>query len=373
MFFALVLLSTAIPALAWNNSTLSIGLGPALAAVGLTTLASQAGRLNNTSIGQGLLARLTTGNYTLFAPDNAVFSNATNTSSFPSDDNLFANALAYHIVSGSFTHTNETGNQTNATLEAENYPNVTIGRTLLDNSSVVELEGNKSQVLVWSDINHTVQMYNQPKNVSVLNSTLVGNFLVNRINGVLVIPPDVSDVLVEQNLTYLANYLNSTTITSSNGTNETITQLLDSDSIAGFTFFAPDNAAFDLARSSLNTTASVPVMENHIVNVSTIYSPSLTPSENLTSVGGEPLTFTTNSSGTFVHSGNVANARIIKMDMLCRNGVLHMLDRVLINTATNPAAATSAHEAATASAEVSTTETGPVGVPTTAGLTGSKA
>ncbi|KAK0200078.1 FAS1 domain-containing protein [Desarmillaria ectypa] len=376
MFVALALLATAlqVPALAWNNSTQYLtGLGQALQGAGLTTLGSQAGRLNNTIIGRALLARLILGNYTLFAPDNEAFANATNSSSLSSDDNLFALTILYHIVSGDFSSTNGT----NATLEAATYPNVTIGRTLLDDPSVVQLEGHKSQVLVWSSIDGTVQMYNQPTSVSVQNSTVFENLLVNRINGILLIPPNVSDVLAEQNLTYLASFLNSATITSSNGSNETVTGLLDGDSVHGFTFFAPDNAAIELEGSSLtsvaeNKTALLSILSNHIVNGTTVYSPSITPSENLTSAGGEPLTFTTNSSGTYVNSGG-SNARIIKTDILCKNGVLHMIDRVLINTETNPEAATSAYDSATSSVASSTTETGPVGSPTAISSTGSDA
>lgn len=39
------------------------------------------------------------------------------------------------------------GNLTGATAT---YPNVTVGRTLLNDSAYVSLEGNKSQVLVWT-------------------------------------------------------------------------------------------------------------------------------------------------------------------------------------------------------------------------------
>ncbi|KAK0460851.1 hypothetical protein IW261DRAFT_1577259 [Armillaria novae-zelandiae] len=334
MFVALALLATALPALAWNNSSQYLsGLGQALQDAGLTTLGSQTSRLNNSILGRALLAKLVLGNYTLFAPDNEAFANATNYSSLSNDDNLFALTILYHIVSGNFS----ANNGTNATLEAETYPNVTIGRTLLDDPSVVQLEGNKSQVLVGvtstgksrcTTNRAFLQLYFEflftvrvRTSVSVQNSTLVENLLVNRINGVLLIPPNVSDVLAAQNLTYLAGILDSTTVTSSNGTNETITNLLDGDSVYGFTFFAPDNAAIELGR----------LVVDQSFNGTTIYSPSITASENLTSAGGEPLTFTTNSSGVFVNSGG-SSARIIKTDILCKNGVLHMLDRVLINT-----------------------------------------
>lgn len=55
-----------------------------------------------------------------------------------SNETCLADIISYHIVSGNFVNNTET------------YPNETIGRTLLNDSSLVMLEGNQSQVLVWS-------------------------------------------------------------------------------------------------------------------------------------------------------------------------------------------------------------------------------
>lgn len=49
-----------------------------------------------------------------------------------------ADIISYHIVEG------------NVVNETQTYPNVTIGRTLLNDSALVTLEGNQSQVLIWS-------------------------------------------------------------------------------------------------------------------------------------------------------------------------------------------------------------------------------
>jgi len=46
------------------------------------------------------------------------------------------------------------------------YPNDTIGRTLLDSSNIVMLEGNKSQVVAWTRLNET-------GNVTLLNQGCV--------------------------------------------------------------------------------------------------------------------------------------------------------------------------------------------------------
>lgn len=66
-----------------------------------------------------------------------------------SNPDLLANVLSYHVVPGSFNVT-------------QSFPNTTVGRTLLNhNSSLVFLEGDKNQVLAWSDINGTVRILNQ--------------------------------------------------------------------------------------------------------------------------------------------------------------------------------------------------------------------
>ena len=52
------------------------------------------------------------------------------------DTTLFPNVLAYDVVNGNFT------------LDITLPLNHTVGRTLL-NTSLVQLEGNKSQALAW--------------------------------------------------------------------------------------------------------------------------------------------------------------------------------------------------------------------------------
>lgn len=51
--------------------------------------------------------------------------------------------------------------------------------------------------------------------------------------------------------------------------------------------------------------------------------------------------FTTNDTGAYVMSGN-ASARIIMSDVVIQNGVVHVIDGVLVNAASDPQAAESA-------------------------------
>lgn len=81
-----------------------------------------------------------------------------------------------------------------------------------------------------------------------------------------------------------------------------------------------------------------------IVVGETLYSPLLlsSTSSNYTSSAGESLSITTNSSGTYVVSGGISSAKISQSDVLIENGVIHVIDGVLLNVDTNEAAASSA-------------------------------
>jgi hypothetical protein len=80
---------------------------------------------------------------------------------------------------------------------------------------------------------------------------------------------------------------------------------------------------------------------------------------NYTSAAGEPFMFTTNSTGTFVSSAN-STAQIIQSDIIIQNGVVHVIDGVLLNTASNSTAAAAAYSSGIAAAQTSTEATAPV-------------
>ena len=70
-----------------------------------------------------------------------------------------------------------------------------------------------------------------------------------------------------------------------------------------------------------------------------MYSPLLSGSNSsATSAAGEPLSFALNATGHYVTSGNVT-ARIVQPDVLLPNGVIHVVDRVLVNTQSDAGAA----------------------------------
>ncbi|KAH0578142.1 hypothetical protein H2248_004106 [Termitomyces sp. 'cryptogamus'] len=352
-----------------------------LRGAGLTSLASALQLANETQEGQNLLSQLMNGNHTLFAPDNQAFDDPI-VQPLANDPAGLANVLAYHVLPGNFVNSS----MNSSALASGVLPNVTLGHTLLANSSLVQLEGNKSQVLAWSRNDSDGQIYflNQNPQVNVLNTSTIGNnLLVASIDGVLQLPGNISSVLDQNNLTSVLGFLNMVNVPGfySNGSNATVNGVLDANTTRGYTFFAPNNEAILNANSSLaslanNQTALAILLQNHYINGSSYYSPQLYSvasngsnsnlnSSDLISAAGEPFSLNTNSSGTFVTSGNGASAKIVKSDLLTENGVIHIIDHVLANTDSHPGRASSAYASATSVAAQSSTQTGPIeGLPT---------
>ncbi|KAL1746142.1 hypothetical protein HDZ31DRAFT_81452 [Schizophyllum fasciatum] len=161
---------------------------------------------------------------------------------------------------------------------------------------------------------------------------------------------------------------------------------------SGYTIFAPSNEGFiaagtQLASYAKNDTAFDVLMENHVINGTTIYSSELFPPptpdgitiegkllQNYTSGAGETLSFTANDTGRYIWSGDPpeASARILHTDILTNNGVVHVISNVLFNFDDDWGKAKDAYNAAVASASSATSlETGPIAMSTSLAATAS--
>lgn len=176
--------------------------------------------------------------------------------------------------------------------------------------------------------------------MTILKTAQYQNLALYVIGSVLSPPGTLSTVLDTQNLTMLSKVVSSATLP--NSSSQALLSALES--AKGFTLFAPNDAALTAAAStiaSLDKATVSTVVANHVLNGTTVYSPSISSSSNVTSALGEAVSFSTNSSGTYVTSGN-STAKIVKSDVLVKNGVVHIIDGVLANTASDTAAASSA-------------------------------
>ncbi|EIM91840.1 Fasciclin-domain-containing protein [Stereum hirsutum FP-91666 SS1] len=337
-----------------QNSSYFLGLAQALNDQGLSTLATlAAGALNDTA-GPAFFEELQSGNKTLFAPSNEALSSL---SSATSNTTALLEILSYHILDGNFTDLVST------------YPNVTLGRTLLNDTNLVALEGNESQVVAFSKVGGSVVVLNQ-NYTTVQNSSSYSNLLIWAINATLTPPGSLNETVgVNSDLSALAS-LASTLELPESGSDSNISALEYLAAQHGFTLFAPSNSALANVSAALQTvqsnqTALGDLVRNHIVVGETLYSPLLlsSTSSNYTSSAGESLSITTNSSGTYVVSGGISSAKISQSDVLVENGVIHVIDGVLLNLEVNEAAASSAIASASsvASAAATASATGPVG------------
>ncbi|KAB7731011.1 fasciclin domain-containing protein [Rudanella paleaurantiibacter] len=122
----------------------------------------------------------------------------------------------------------------------------------------------------------------------------------------------------------------------------TVLTALQSSAEGGITVFAPTNAAFraagyadaDAVRSA-EPARLAEVLRYHVVNRRT-FSPMLL-SGDVATVQGTPLSIAVSEQGaTLTGRGNpVTGATLLQTDLTATNGVVHLIDRVLLPTAVN--------------------------------------
>ncbi|GAA5840870.1 hypothetical protein JCM3766R1_005385 [Sporobolomyces carnicolor] len=330
-FFAALSAILASVATAQDSSGYAAGLLQALQGANLTTLASLA-----TQNAATLLPLLQQGNHTVFAPSDSAF--AALPENVTSNADLVASTLLYHIYYGAYAPSNLSANHS-------------IARSSLNQTQYVNLPSNASQVAVLTSggagqNNQSATVIQATKNVTSTAYTKYQNLDVYIIDEVLSIPGNLTATAAQAGLTSLTGALTQ----YASSAIPALTQA------KGITVFAPVNSAFESAASligTLNETTIANVLLNHVINGTVVYSPLVSNGTNATSAGGATLSFTTNSTGVFVRSGNTT-AQIIRTDIPISNGVVHLISNVLANPESNPQAAASAASSASQAAATNT-------------------
>ncbi|EPQ28138.1 uncharacterized protein PFL1_04465 [Pseudozyma flocculosa PF-1] len=314
-----------------DANAFATGLLDALRQNNLTQLAS-AVEANAAAL---LPALASAGNKTVLAPSNQAIQALGNV-----DQNTLVNTIAYHVLNGTY--------KVDQLMAGQH----TIAATALNSSEFVNLPGDRPQVAVLSKAmgNNTAFVYQAGRNVSfagAMDGPMYQNILVQPIEQVLMVPGNVSDVAGMIGVSQLVQLLQSANLV----------EALDSMPV---TVFAPNNAAIQAAQSTIMAATpeqQVAVLSNHYIPGSVVYSTAIKDVPSATSGSGQELKFMANDTGAYVMSGNVT-AKIVRTDYVAANGVVHVIDNVLLNTMNNPAAASSAAASAESAAATQTAQPG---------------
>ena len=238
------------------------------------------------------------GPFTVFAPTDAAFAvlpSGTIETLLSDPTGTLAQILLYHVVAGQALSASLSDGQTITTLQGEDIT-VTIGMNgvMINNATVVV-----------ADITAT-------------------NGVVHVIDAVLLPPPPtpttVVDVIVNSDV---HNTLEAAVVAA--GLVETLS------GTGPFTVFAPTDAAFAaLPAGTVETLLADPtgtltdILLYHVVGAEAL-STDLTNGQTVTTLLGQNVTVTINAEGVFIN-----NAQVTVADIVTDNGVIHVIDAVLL-------------------------------------------
>ncbi len=260
----------------------------------------------------GLVQTLETGSRTVFAPDNAAFNaffDENNIEDVNADgsrvddliDALGADAvretLLYHVLG--------------AEIRAADVPE----KAYVTTASTLSPGVNQLSLLV--ETRPAGVVLNNQANVTSAD-ILATNGVIHRINQVLTLP-DVVDHAINNpaDLSELvAAVLQANLATTL------------SDATATYTVFAPTNAAFSTAPTGLTTDQLITVLTYHVLDEQ-VRSEDV-PNATVTTLSGQNFTIAVTSNGVTITDTENNVASVIFTDIQGTNGVVHLIDEVLI-------------------------------------------
>jgi uncharacterized surface protein with fasciclin (FAS1) repeats len=256
----------------------------------------------------GLTSKLdsTAGSFTLLAPTNEAFAaskiDAALINSLSSDQ--LKELVLYHIIDAKYI-SSELPDGPNAKVTTASGDSVFVTK----NSSGVYINGIKVQTA----------------------NIVASNGVLHTISKVLVSPVGnlVEAVLADTTLTYLA----AAVVRASQGS-VNVLALLSSGGV--FTVFAPTNQAFrDAGFASIDgINAADPnvlaaILTYHVL-AGRVFSSDLTEGAQPTTLAGGTVTISLVNGATVKGSGNASTSNIIGTNLMGSNGVIHLIDRVLL-------------------------------------------
>lgn len=246
-------------------------------------------------------------NITILAPSNeaiaALTADPASTAAIAADSGLIAAILSYHVINGTF--------------RGDSFSNTPkFLPSLLTNATYANVTGGQN--VEGKTVGQTVQFKSglqKTSNVTQANVDFDGG-VIHIINSVLTLPPKPAAALTAFSLSSLAESLTKANLV------QTVTDLKD------VTIFAPNNAAFEaIASTAANLTMEQlsSVLTYHVVQGAVAFSSGLKDGQKVKTVNGQELTVSVKDGEV-----KVGNAKVVIPDVLLSNGVVHVIDSVLL-------------------------------------------
>lgn len=244
------------------------------------------------------------GSYTVFAPTNTAFTNFLSDEGFASLDDVpvdvLREILLNHVVSG----VNLSSGLSTGYVK-------TLGKGAASSTNTLSM---------YIDVSSTVML----NGVSTVTTPdiMADNGVIHEVNAVIGLPTVVTHATANSSFSTLVGLLSQQNLVST----------LDGTTNSPFTVFAPNNDAFTTFESenpgtlaSLSSAQVTSVLIYHVVAGANVLS---------TEIPTTPIT--TLETGTFIISGTTIideesrNTGIIATDVQCANGVIHVINNVIL-------------------------------------------
>lgn len=252
------------------------------------------------------------GNFTVFAPTNEAFNTFLSANGFSSIDAvpipLLKEILLNHVVNDEL-FANELSTGYVKTLGKGSASTINTLSMYVDTSNGVKLNGVST--VTAADID-------------------ASNGVIHQVNAVIGLPTVVTHATANSNFTSLVAALTRNDMPNFVG-------ILSGTESSPFTVFAPTNAAFSslLTEFSWATLNDVPasVLENtlkyHVVTGANVLSSNLTNNMSVTTFQGQNFTISL-TNGPKITDANNRMSNIVATDVQCANGVIHVIDKVVV-------------------------------------------
>ncbi len=271
------------------------------------------------------------GPFTVFAPTDAAFAQVPQEAldAILAKDGELARVLTYHVVEGKLTAADIVTMSSLTTLSGE----------------TLDVEVNGPQVRVGGAIVADADI-------------LAGNGVIHAINGVL-LPPATGTRPITP--TPITDEMNIVEVASDAGSFSTLVAAVEAaglvDALTGagpFTVFAPTDAAFEaLPAGTVDALLADPaalaeILKYHVV-AGALKADVVSITSALTTLQGDAIDVTVQDGAVFIN-----NAKIVTTDIAASNGVIHVIDAVLLPLAEPPATSNTLIEVAAQAGSFST-------------------